>query len=226
VPLLSKTGIQVPKVISELMKNGILATINQTIDYDTAELIATDFGVEVKKLQNDMSTEEIIEGDIASILKDDAEHGEVRPPIVTVMGHVDHGKTQLLDTIRKSNVVAGESGGITQHVAAYQVDHNGKKITFIDTPGHEAFTSMRARGAKLTDIAILVVAADEGMKPQTIEAMNHAKEAGVTIIVAINKIDKENANIDMVKGQLTEHELTPEDWGGKTIVVAYQHENQ
>lgn len=215
-----KTGVQVPKIISELMKNGILATINQDIDYETAALIAAEFGVDVKRQAKDISSEELLAGNLETLLKEeDPEHLQTRPPIVTIMGHVDHGKTQLLDTIRDTNVIAKESGGITQHIGAYQVQHNEHKITFIDTPGHEAFTSMRARGAKVTDIAILVVAADEGMKPQTIEAMNHAKDAGVPIIVAINKIDKDGANVDRVKGQLAEHELTPEDWGGKTITV-------
>lgn len=217
--LAEKTGIQVPKIISVLMKNGIMATINQLIDYDTAALIASELNVEVKKKSKDITSEDILKRDLQSLLQEDPENLQPRPPVVTVMGHVDHGKTSLLDAIRKTNVIAGESGGITQHIGAYQIVHNDHKITFIDTPGHEAFTAMRARGAKITDIAILVVAADEGIKPQTIEALNHAKDAGVQIIVAINKMDKPGANVDKVKGQLAEHELMAEDWGGKTIMV-------
>ncbi len=215
-----KAGLPVADVIGNLLKNGIMATINQKIDYDTAAVVATDLGIEVKMKEKEATSEELFEGDIKSLLhEEDKTVLKVRPPIVTVMGHVDHGKTKLLDAIRNANVVAGESGGITQHIGAYQVEKNDKLITFLDTPGHEAFTSMRARGAKVTDIAILVVAADEGVKPQTIEALNHAKEAGVPIIVAINKIDKPNANIDKVKGELVEHDLQSEDWGGKTIMV-------
>lgn len=215
-----KSGLNVAKIIGELMKNGILANINQEIDFETAQVLADDFGIKIKRTRSAAGVEELMTGDISNLLQeDDASVLEERPPVVCVMGHVDHGKTQLLDTIREANVVAGESGGITQHIGAYQVKKKGKKITFLDTPGHEAFTAMRARGAKVTDIAILVVAADEGMKPQTIEAMNHAKEAGVPIIVAINKIDKPDANIDKVKGELTEHDLQPEDWGGKTVVA-------
>jgi translation initiation factor IF-2 len=215
-----KTGLNIAKVIGELMKNGILANINQEIDFETAQILADDLGIKLTRSRSAAGVEELMSGDISSLLhEDNAEDLIERPPVVCVMGHVDHGKTQLLDTIREANVVAGESGGITQHIGAYQVEKKGKKITFLDTPGHEAFTAMRARGAKVTDIAILVVAADEGMKPQTIEAMNHAKEAGVTIIVAINKIDKPDANIDKVKGELAEHGLQPEDWGGKTITV-------
>jgi translation initiation factor IF-2 len=214
-----KTGANPAKVIGELMKNGILANINQQIDFETASIIAGDLGLKIKRIRKVADTEELMSGDISNLIREDnAEDLEERPAVVCVMGHVDHGKTQLLDTIREANVISGESGGITQHIGAYQVQKKGKLITFLDTPGHEAFTSMRARGAKVTDIAILVVAADEGMKPQTIEAMNHAKEAGVPIIVAVNKMDKPNANLDKVKGELSEHDLQPEDWGGKTIV--------
>jgi translation initiation factor IF-2 len=215
-----KTGLNVAKIIGELMKNGVLANINQQIDFETAQVIAVDLGVKIKKIRDVAGAEEIMSGDIAQLIQEDeAADLEERPPVICVMGHVDHGKTQLLDTIRNANVVSGESGGITQHIGAYQVEKKGQLLTFLDTPGHEAFTAMRARGAKVTDIAILVVAADEGMKPQTIEAMNHAKEAEVPIIVAINKIDKPNANIEKVKGELTEHGLQPEEWGGKTICV-------
>ncbi|MBD3270538.1 translation initiation factor IF-2 [Candidatus Peregrinibacteria bacterium] len=215
-----KTGLGAAKIIGELMKNGILANINQQIDFETALIISGDLNVKIKKKQSAGSAEDLMKGNLQSLMAESDDSVLVeRPPIVVVMGHVDHGKTKLLDSIRKTDVVAGESGGITQHIAAYQVEQNGKKITFIDTPGHEAFTQMRARGAKVTDIAILVVAADEGVKPQTIEALQHAKDAGVPLIVAITKIDKPNADVDRVKGELVQYDLTPEDWGGKTIMV-------
>jgi len=215
-----KTGIKVAKIIGELMKNGILANINQLIDFDTAQIIGDDMGIKLKRIRDVAGAQELMSGDISNLVKeDDSALLKERPPVVCVMGHVDHGKTKLLDAIRETNVVAGEAGGITQHIGAYQVNKKGKLITFLDTPGHEAFTAMRARGAKVTDIAILVVAADEGMKPQTIEALNHAKDAGVPIIVALNKIDKPDANPDRVKGELTEHGLQPEEWGGNTVVV-------
>lgn len=215
-----KTGIGAAKVIGELMKNGILANINQMIDYDTAQIIAEDLNVKIKKKVQEASAEDVFKGDLEALLReDDPSDLSERPPIIVVMGHVDHGKTSVLDYIRKENVVGGESGGITQHIGAYQVEQNGKKITFLDTPGHEAFTAMRARGAKVTDIAILVVAADEGVKPQTIEAIQHAQEAGVPIIVAVNKIDKQGADPDRVKGELGEYDLIPEEWGGSTIMV-------
>lgn len=215
-----KSGINVAKIIGELMKNGILANINQQIDFETASIIAEDLGIKLKRKREAAGVDEFMSGDITKLLhEDDTNLLKERPPVVVVMGHVDHGKTQLLDTIRESNVVAKESGGITQHIGAYQVVKKGKAITFLDTPGHEAFTSMRARGAKVTDVAILVVAADEGVKPQTVEAYNHAKEAGVPIIVALNKMDKPDANPDKVKGELSEIGLQPEDWGGNTVVV-------
>ena len=218
--LAEKTGISIAKIIGELMKNGILANINQQIDFDTAQIIVGELGVKLKRIRSVAGVEDFMAGDISNLVKeDDAADLIERPAVVCVMGHVDHGKTQLLDTIRDSDVVSGESGGITQHIGAYQVKKKGKFITFLDTPGHEAFTSMRARGARVTDIAILVVAADEGIKPQTIEAMNHAKEAGVPIIVAANKMDKPDANLDKLKGELTEIGLQPEDWGGTTVVV-------
>jgi len=221
-----KTGIGAAKVIGELMKNGILANINQMIDYDTAQIIAEDLNVKIKKKLQEASAEDVFKGDLEALLKED-DPGELseRPPIIVVMGHVDHGKTSVLDYIRKENVVGGESGGITQHIGAYQVEQNGKKITFLDTPGHEAFTAMRARGAKVTDIAILVVAADEGVKPQTVEAIQHAQEAGVPIIVAINKIDKPGADPARVKGELGEFNLIPEDLGGSTIMVPVSAKN-
>ena len=214
-----KTGLPVTKVIATLLKNGMMATINQQLDYDTAAIVADELGVEIKKKEEEADVKDMFEGDLSKLLQDDKENLVTRPPIISIMGHVDHGKTKLLDYIRKANVVAGEAGGITQHIGAYQVEKNGHLITFLDTPGHEAFTSMRARGAKATDIAILVVAADEGVKPQTIEAINHAKEAGIPIIVAINKMDKPGANPDKVKGELVEHGLQAEDWGGKNIMV-------
>ncbi len=214
-----KTGLPVTTVIATLFKNGVMATINQQLDFETAEIVAVELGVEIKKVVEDASSEDLFEGDLTKLLKDDKKDLKERPPIISIMGHVDHGKTKLLDYIRSANVVAGESGGITQHIGAYQVLKNDRLITFLDTPGHEAFTSMRARGAKATDIAILVVAADEGVKPQTIEAINHAREAGIPIIVAINKMDKPNANPDRVMGELAEHGLQSESWGGKTIMV-------
>jgi translation initiation factor IF-2 len=214
-----KTGMPVSKVIATLLNNGIIATINQQLDFDTASIVAAELGVEVKKAEEEASTEDLLEGDLTKLLQDEKENLEKRPPIISIMGHVDHGKTRLLDYIRKANVIATEAGGITQHIGAYQAEKNGQLITFLDTPGHEAFTSMRARGAKATDIAILVVAADEGVKPQTVEAINHAKEAGIPIIVAITKVDKPNANVEKVKGELVEHDLQSEDWGGKTITV-------
>ena len=202
------------EVIKCLMKNGVLAAINQTIDFDTAEFVAVEMGCKVEKEITVTIEERIIDDH-----EDTAEELVTRAPVVVVMGHVDHGKTSTLDAIRKTSVTAGEAGGITQHIGAYTVDINGQMITFLDTPGHAAFTSMRARGAKSTDIAILVVAADDGIMPQTIESINHAKAAEVPIIVAINKMDKPEANPDRIKQQLTEHELIPEEWGGDTVIV-------
>ena len=201
------------EVIKLLMKNGIMAGINQTVDFDTAEYVATEMGCKVEKEVTVTIEEQIIDDHV-----DTADELETRAPVVVVMGHVDHGKTSLLDAIRKTSVTAGEAGGITQHIGAYTVDVNGKSITFLDTPGHAAFTSMRARGAMCTDIAILVVAADDGIMPQTIESINHAKAAQVPIIVAINKMDKPTANPDKIKEQLTKYDLIPEEWGGDTII--------
>jgi len=215
-----KTGINAAKIIGELMKNGILANINQQLDFETVQIISDDMGIKLKRKRDAAEAEDFMSGDISNLLKeDDASVLVERPPVVCVMGHVDHGKTMLLDAIRDANVIEGESGGITQHIGAYQVEKKNRLITFLDTPGHEAFTSMRARGAKVTDIAILVVAATEGVKPQTIEAINHAKEAEVPIIVAINKMDLEGANPDKVKAELAEHGLQPEDWGGDTVMI-------
>ncbi len=209
-----KAGVQVPAVVTALMKNGVMATITQSIDYDTAAIIAGELGVTVEREQVEAKVENILSKDLKELMKDDVENLLPRPPIVVVMGHVDHGKTSILDAIRKTDVVSGESGGITQHIGAYQVVHDGKAITFLDTPGHQAFTAMRARGAQITDVAILVVSAEEGVKETTIEAINHAKEAGVPIIVAINKMDRPNADPERVKGEIAAHGLQPEDWGG------------
>jgi translation initiation factor IF-2 len=214
-----KAGVQVPRVIAALLKNGVLATITQSIDYDTAALVALDLGVTVEKEHTTAKVEDLLSKNLEELIKDEPENLQPRPPIVVVMGHVDHGKTSILDAIRSTDVVAKESGGITQHIGAYQVVYNDKPITFLDTPGHEAFTAMRARGAQVTDIAILVVSAEEGIKETTVEAINHAKEAGVPIIVAINKIDRPNAEPDRVKGELAAHGLQPEDWGGNVAML-------
>lgn len=209
-------------LIGKLVANGVMVTINQPIDYDTAALVTEEYGYSAEPLLKQQNT---IKKNVSA-----SRTTAQRAPIVTIMGHVDHGKTSLLDFIRRSNVAAGESGGITQHISAYQIDfttsdNTKRKITFVDTPGHEAFSALRAHGASLTDLVILVVAADDGVKPQTIEAINHAKAANVPIIVAINKIDLPGANLDRVKQQLMEQELVPEEWGGKTVMVGISAKN-
>ncbi|MBF8286770.1 MAG: infB, partial [Dehalococcoidia bacterium] len=208
--LLHTTPIE---VIKELMKQGVMASINQSVSYDAAAIVASQMGFEPH-----LQGEEAVTVERREVQEDTAKL-QHRPPVVTVMGHVDHGKTSILDAIRKTNVTGREAGGITQHIGAYQVEVDGQKITFVDTPGHEAFTAMRARGATVTDIAILVVAADDGVMPQTLEAIDHAKAAGVPIIVAINKVDLPDANPDRVKQQLAERELLIEEWGGDVIAI-------
>ena len=213
--LAERLSIPVTKLIGELMKNGVMATVNERIDFDTAQIIVEELelGLKLSKKAAEAETAPKREKPKAS------KHAKTRPPVVAVMGHVDHGKTSLLDAIRGAEVVKEEAGGITQHISAYQVTHNKRQITFLDTPGHEAFAAIREHGAHLTDIVIIVVAADDGIKPQTVEAIRFAKKAGVKIIVAVNKIDKEGANIDRVKQQLSENDLLIEDWGGDTVAV-------
>ena len=213
--LAERLSIPVSLLIGELMKNGVMATVNERIDFDTAEIIVgeLDLGIKLVKTQQNQEVAVVRSKPVAS------DKATARPPVVAVMGHVDHGKTSLLDAIREANVVKGEAGGITQHISAYQIDHGDRKITFLDTPGHEAFAAIREHGALLTDIVVLVVAADDGIKPQTIEAIRFAKKAGVKIVVAANKMDKEGADINRLKQQLSEHDLMTEEWGGETIVL-------
>lgn len=219
--LAAKMNLPVTKVIQELMKNGIFASLNERIDFETATIIADDLGIQTEREDTELDLKPGQEERLKEVIESESkENLKPRPPVVVVMGHVDHGKTKLLDAIRKTNVVAGEAGGITQHIGAYQVEKKNRKITFIDTPGHEAFTAMRSRGARIADVAILVVAADDSVMPQTIEALKIIEAAKLPMIVAINKIDKPEANLDRVKQDLSRHNLIPEDWGGKTIMVA------
>jgi len=212
--LAEKLMLPVTKLIGELMKNGIMATVNERIDFDTAQIIVGELGLDIELTKK---TEIVSVGPREK--RKNNENGQTRPPVIAVMGHVDHGKTSLLDAIRSAEVTKGEAGGITQHISAYQVTHKDRAITFLDTPGHEAFAALREHGALLTDLVIIVVAADDGVKPQTIEAIRFARKAGVKIVVAINKIDKEGANIPQLKQQLAEQDLLVEEWGGDTIVV-------
>lgn len=220
--LAERLSIPVSRLIGELMKNGVMATVNEKIDFDTAQIIVEELELGLK-----LAKRKTVEADKPVHARPKAsDKAQPRPPVVAVMGHVDHGKTSLLDAIRAANVVKGEAGGITQHISAYQVDHNGRSITFLDTPGHEAFAAIREHGAHLTDIVILVVAADDGVKPQTIEAIRFAKKAGVKIVVAANKMDKQGADVNRLKQQLSEHDLLTEEWGGDTIVVPVSAKTQ
>ncbi|MBU0597793.1 translation initiation factor IF-2 [Patescibacteria group bacterium] len=214
----SYINMPVATVIQELMKNGILANLNEQIDYETASILAQDFGFKTKPQEEEQSAKPEDE-EIKQALSANKENLTTRPPVVVVMGHVDHGKTMLLDAIRKTKIMAQESGGITQHIGAYQMEKNGRIITFIDTPGHEAFTAMRSRGARIADIAILVIAADDGIKPQTVEAIKIIDSAKLPFIVALNKIDKPEADVEKIKQQLAQKNLLPEDWGGKIITI-------
>jgi len=216
-----KMWVPFPELMKKFMANKILININSNIDFDTAALIGEEFNVKVKRQDGTISVDDMMSGNLNAILDmdKDSEHKIKRAPVVTIMGHVDHGKTKLLDYLRKTNVVSWEAGGITQSIGASQIIHNGEKITFIDTPGHELFTSLRARGAKITNLVVIVIAVDDGIKQQTVEAINHAKDANVPIIVAVTKIDKWINNIENIKGQMAEHGLVPEDWGGNVPVV-------
>jgi translation initiation factor IF-2 len=213
--LAERLALPVTKIITELMKNGVMATVNEKIDFDTAQIITGELGLDVELVKKTAAPIVLTRPKVSVGDKD----ATSRPPVVAVMGHVDHGKTSLLDAVRGSNVVKGEAGGITQHISAYYISHNERAITFLDTPGHEAFAALREHGAQLTDVVIVVIAADDGIKPQTLEAIRFARKAGVKIIVAITKMDKPEANIDRIKQQLAEQELLPEEWGGDTVIM-------
>lgn len=214
--LAERLSLPVTRLIGELMKNGVMATVNERIDFDTAQIIVEELGLDITLTRKVVEVEGVASR--SSRKNSDADDAETRPPVVAVMGHVDHGKTSLLDALLDLNVAKSEAGGITQHISAYQVDRKGRAITFLDTPGHEAFAAIREHGAQLTDLVVLVVAADDGVKPQTVEAIRFARKAGVKIIVAANKIDKEGADVNRLKQQLSEHELLVEEWGGDTVV--------
>ncbi len=213
--LADKLALPVAKIITEMMKNGIMATVNERIDFDTAQIITGELGLDVELVKK--ANEPVVIARPKA--KSDDPNATTRPPVVAVMGHVDHGKTSLLDAVRGSDVVKGEAGGITQHISAYYIEHDGRAITFLDTPGHEAFAALREHGAQLTDVVVIVVAADDGIKPQTLEAIRFARKAGVKIVVAITKTDKPEANLDRIKQQLAEQELLPEEWGGDTVIM-------
>lgn len=219
--LADQLNIPVTKLIGELMKNGVMATVNERIDFDTAQIIVGELDLDIELAKKESAKTEVVR-----VKTPHSDKAISRPPVVAVMGHVDHGKTSLLDAIRGASVVKSEAGGITQHISAYQIDHNGREITFLDTPGHEAFAALREHGAQLTDVVIIVVAADDGIKPQTIEAIRFARKAGVKIIVAINKIDKEGADINKVKQQLSEQDLLIEEWGGDIVVAPVSAKNR
>src|SRR3982750_372085 len=213
--LAEKLSLPVSRVITELMKNGVMATVNERIDFDTAQIIVGELDLDIELTKKTAPT--VLE---PREKRKANQKGVSRPPVIAVMGHVDHGKTSLLDAIREADTAKGEAGGITQHISAYQVEHNGRPVTFLDTPGHEAFAALREHGARLTDLVVLVVAADDGIKPQTLEAIRFAKQAGVKIIVAANKMDKaSDAQLNQLKAQLAENELLPEDFGGDTIIM-------
>lgn len=218
--LAEKLMLPATKLIAELMKNGVMATVNERIDFDTAQIIVGELGLDIELVRKEVKSAAAREKRAVS------DSAESRPPVIAVMGHVDHGKTSLLDAIRGDQVAEGEAGGITQHISAYQIQHNSRAITFLDTPGHEAFAALREHGAQLTDLVILVVAADDGIKPQTVEAIRFARKAGVKMIVAINKMDKEGADPNRVKQQLAEHDLLVEEWGGDTVVVEVSAKNK
>jgi translation initiation factor IF-2 len=225
--LAERLQLPVTRLIGELMKNGVMATVNEQLDFDTAQIIVSELGLDVE-LSRGEEKEPATQSRTAKRQYREEDHAEIRPPVVAVMGHVDHGKTTLLDALRGAHVASGEAGGITQHISAYQIDHNGRPITFLDTPGHEAFAAIREHGAQLTDLVILVVAADDGVKPQTLEAIRYARQAGVKLVVAINKIDKDGANPDMVKGQLAEQGVTPDDkiWRGDVPTLEISAKNK